>query len=341
MKFSPKECHKRIFDKIKPALHWNGDTPINEHREICRNKLINLLGLDNMEKCEPMVQIIKREKLNENEHIHFIVQVERDYFVNCHLLLPEGRQGKLPLCTCLEGHVSGAHLALGIEKFPYDETYISHDVDFCYQAVKHGFAGLAIEQRGFGENGGNPENGATNCSHIASEAILMGRTLIGERVWDIQRVIDAVLDSFSDIVTMDGSILMGESGGGTATYYTACLEERFELYVPIVALCTLKDSIMSIEHCLCNYIPGLAKYFDMGDLSVLIAPKKILIFSTTNDEWFPLNGAREAYCELERIYNAYGAEDNCKMLVCEGGHRFFANKGWQEMIKLLNMEGTK
>ena len=84
--------------------------------------------------------------------------------------------------------------------------------------------------------------------------------------------IDAVIESFGDIVTMKGSILMGESGGGTATYYTACIDDRFELYVPIVALCTYEESIMAISHCTCNYIPGIAKYFDMGDLAILIAP---------------------------------------------------------------------
>ena len=166
-------------------------------------------------------------------------------------------------------------------------------------------------------------------------ASLMGRTLIGERVWDVQRVLDAVLDEFSDAVSAEGSILMGESGGGTATYYTACLEDRFELFVPIVALCTFEDSIVSISHCACNYIPSIAKYFDMGDLGVLIAPKRLLIFSTTEDEWFPLNGAKKAFYELKRAYTAHGAENMCQMLIAEGGHRFFADKGWRAILDLL------
>lgn len=335
MSFSPLENHKRLFKNVKPLLHWDGVSPLDKHKEVCRKRLIELLGLDTMERCAPSTKIIKREELGENEHIHFTVQTERDYYVNCHLLLPKKRNGALPLCVCLQGHVSGAHLSLGIEKFPYDGVYISHDVDFAKQAVKRGFAGLAIEQRGFGENGGNPENGATNCAHIALNASLMGRTLIGERVWDVQRVLDAVLDEFSDAVSAEGSILMGESGGGTATYYTACLEDRFELFVPIVALCTFEDSIVSISHCACNYIPSIAKYFDMGDLGVLIAPKRLLIFSTTEDEWFPLNGAKKAFDELKRAYTAHGAENMCQMLIAEGGHRFFADKGWRAILDLL------
>ena len=336
MNFSPMEKHKKAFESIKPLLHWDGVVPLEKHREECKDRLIKLLGLDNLEKCDHNLQIIKRETIDQNEHIHFVVQTEKDYFANCHLLFPKGIQKALPLCVCLEGHVSGAHLALGIEKFPYDDIYISHDVDFCVQAVKRGFVGLVIEQRGFGENGGSLENGATDCAHSALSAILMGRTIIGERVWDVQRVVDAAIEAFSDILTMKGSILMGESGGGTVTYYTACLDDRFELYVPIVALCTYEDSILSISHCTCNYIPGITKYFDMGDLSVLIAPKKLLVFSTTKDKWFPLNGAKKAYIELERIYKALGIENKCKMLIMEGAHRFFADAAWDEMLKLIN-----
>lgn len=124
-------------------LHWDGIKPLTEHRMECKDRLIKLLGIDSMERCEHKLQIIKQETLNGNDHIHFVVQAEKDYFVNCHLLLPKNRHSVLPLCTCLEGHVSGAHLALGVEKFPYDDVYISHDVDFCAQAVKRGFAGLA------------------------------------------------------------------------------------------------------------------------------------------------------------------------------------------------------
>ena len=336
MNFLSTEKHKELLKNVVPALRWNGEEPLEKHREACEKKLKALLGIDTFEKCEDELQIIGEGEIGGNRHIHFVVQTEKDYFVNCHLLLPKDKTAEpLPLCVALEGHVSGAHVAIGAVKFPYDEVYISHDVDFCVQAVKRGFAGLAIEQRGFGQNGGNLENGATDCHHAAMGAILLGRTLIAERVWDVQRVLDAVLKHFGDIVTMNGSILMGESGGGTATYYTACLEHRFDLYVPIVALCTFKHSIIDISHCTCNYIPNIAKYFDMGDLAILIAPKRILVFSTTNDEWFPLVGAKEAYGELERIYKAFSAEDKCKMLIAEGGHRFFAEQAWERMLELL------
>ena len=45
----------------------------------------------------------------------------------------------------------------------------------------------------------------------------------------------------------------------------------------------------------------------------------------------------KAYKEIERIYKATGAENKCKMLIAEGGHRFFAEQGWSEMLKLIDL----
>ena len=282
------------------------------------------------------LRILKEDLVNGNRRIHFLVQTEVGFYVNCHLLLPSAApEGKLPLCACLQGHVSGAHITVGIDKFAHDKTYIEHECDFGVQAVKHGFAALAIEQRGFGENGGNTEEGWTQCQHPAMGALLMGRTLIGERVWDVQRVIDAVTTYFADVITMDGSLLLGESGGGTATYYTACFEDRFSAYMPIVALCNYYDSIMEISHCVCNYVPGIARYFDMGDLAVMTAPKKVVFVSVTEDEWFPLAGAKKAYARVEEIYRAAGAENHCAMVLGEGGHRFYAGLAWPVVLNML------
>ena len=333
---NPVELHKAQFKTLTPSMRWDEHTPLDQWKVSCREKLKSVLGLHTFSVCDPDLTLIGEDVIEGNRRIRFLVQTEVGYYVNCHLLLPLLPSDKrLPLCTCLQGHVSGAHLTVGIAKFDYDKTYIEHECDFGVQAVARGFAALAIEQRGFGENGGDTEHGWTQCHHAAVAANLMGRSLVGERVWDVMRVIDAVTEHFSDMITMDGSVLLGESGGGTATYYTACLEDRFSLYMPIVALCTFEDSIIDINHCVCNYVPGVAKYFDMGDMAVMTAPKKIVFVSATEDEWFPLDGAKKAFEQVKEIYRAAGAEDKCAMVVGEGPHRFFAGLAWPVVLKML------
>ena len=163
----------------------------------------------------------------------------------------------------------------------------------------------------------------------------MGRTLIGERVWDVMRVVDAIEAHFGDLITMEGSVLMGNSGGGTATYYTACLEHRFDGFMPSCAVCTYRDSIIAIHHCTCNYIPGIARYFDMGDLAVMIAPKKLVVVCGKDDDIFPLHGVKETFGIIEGLYAALDAPNNCALVIGHEGHRFYADAAWPVMTGLL------
>ena len=334
MNTQPHVHHVALAEALTPALRWNGETPIDAHRKACTEKLTALLGLDTFAPCDPIFEITYEGEHRGHRHIHFTLQTEEGYFTHCDLLLPKTQTGKLPLCATLQGHSKGAHISLGMPKYPGDENTISGgDRDFCIRAVAEGFAALAIEQRAFGQCGGTEQGPA--CIRPAMEALLMGRTLIGERVWDIMRVVDAIEAHFGDLITMKGSVLMGNSGGGTATYYTACLEHRFDGFMPSCAVCTYRDSIIAIHHCTCNYIPGIARSFDMGDLAVMIAPKKLVVVCGKDDDIFPLHGVRETFGIIETLYKASDAPDGCALVVGDGGHRFYADDAWPVMKGLL------
>ncbi|MGI6538986.1 MAG: acetylxylan esterase [Caldicoprobacterales bacterium] len=166
-------------------------------------------------------------------------------------------------------------------------------------------------------------------------ALLIGRTTIGERVWDIQRAID-VLDKYFPQVDMDKIICMGNSGGGTATFYAGCLEPRIKYVMPSCAVCTYKDSIAAMHHCSCNYVPHIRKYFEMGDLAGLIAPRVLVIVAGKEDKIFPINGVIESYELAQSLYKAAGADGRCKLVIGEGGHRFYADEAWPVMNEFVN-----
>ena len=334
MNTQPLTHHMAMAASIKPSLRWDGETPIDVHRAACTEALRDLLGMDTFTLCEPVFEITQEDTHRGHRHIHFTLQTEEGYFTHCDLLLPMEQKGKLPLCVCLQGHSKGAHISLGLPKYPGDEeTIAGGDRDFCIRAVAEGFAALAIEQRAFGVCGGTQHGPA--CERPAMTALLLGRTLIGERVWDVMRVLDAMETHFGDLITMEGSVLMGNSGGGTATYYTACLEHRFDGFMPSCALCTYRDSIVNIHHCICNYVPRIARYFDMGDLAVMIAPKKLVVVCGKDDNIFPLHGVRETFSIIGTLYEASDAPDGCALVVGEGGHRFYADDAWPVMKELL------
>ena len=110
--------------------------------------------------------------------------------------MPNGAVVPLPVVICLQGHSTGMHISLARAKFPGDENSINGgDRDFAIGAIKKGFCALTIEQRAMGECG-SAENGSPAC-HVSTMAnLLIGRTTIGERVWDIMRAIDVLKSIF-------------------------------------------------------------------------------------------------------------------------------------------------
>ena len=330
----PIELHHHIVSTITPSLRWDGETPIEPWRQKCRQQLWELLGMDEIVPCKPNLSIVCEDEIDGNRHIYFTLNTEEGYYTHCDLLLPKEQRERLSLCLCLQGHTRGSHISLGQTRYPdEDKSKFVKDNDFCLRAVKEGFAALAVEQRGFGRCGGAQIG--TNCTHPQMSGFLLGRTLIGERVWDVMRVVDAVEESFSHIITMEGSVIMGNSGGGTATYYAACLEDRFYGYMPSCALGTFKGHLTGMFNCTCNYVPRIAKYFDMGDLAIMIAPKKLVMVCAEVDKYYPREGMLETAALIKDIYKKIGAEDNCELVLCNDGHRFYADEAWPVMHRML------
>jgi hypothetical protein len=80
--------------------------------------------------------------------------------------------------------------------------------DYALQAVRRGYAALALEVRGFGERRDRrpaeareeryePDSIDPNvtCKHAAMVALLLGRTSLGEKILDLRRAIDALANS--------------------------------------------------------------------------------------------------------------------------------------------------
>jgi len=127
---------------------------------------------------------------------------------------------------------------------------------------------------------------------------------------------------------MEKIAIMGNSGGGTCSFYAACFDERIKIVMPSCSVCTYRDSIVAMHHCACNYIPNIARYFDMCDLSVLIAPRPFIIVAGQEDPIFPIEGVQKTFDVVKKIYKKANAEDNCKLVIGDGGHRFYANPSW-------------
>ncbi|MBQ7363062.1 MAG: acetylxylan esterase [Clostridia bacterium] len=322
----PDLCHEEAIKLIEPKLKFDASRDFDGYRAELRAKFLELLG-DMPEKVPANVRVEYTEDRGDFTEKRFIFDTEKYASVPCHLWIPKDGKEKHGVVICLQGHSSGMHISMGRALYDGDDVTISGgDRDFARQIVKEGYAALVLEQRAFGERRSDKMKDKTTCPHPSMVALLIGRTMVGERVWDVSRAIDA-LESFPEI-DAERVAVMGNSGGGTCSFYAACFDERIKIAMPSCAVCTYRDSIAAMYHCACNYIPNAAKYFDMGDLAALIAPRPLVMVCGREDKIFPLRGVMETYGIVEEIYKKAGAAENCKLVIGEGGHRFYADPSW-------------
>lgn len=327
--------HKYEFQNLKnnkPLLQFSENRDFSEWKQEVKDKLYELLGLP-LGVCDPKLDIEYEKQHDEYYEYRFTVETEPQYFVPCHLLVPDGKKVKYPLTICLSGHGGGMHLALGQPKNDEDKEVLAEwpHRAMGLRSIKEGRAALIIEARNFGE--ASLKGYGTSCTEAAKIAILMGRTVIGERVWDAMRILDAVGDNF-DSVDMTDIVCTGNSGGGTATYYFSALDERITVAMPSCSICTYEDSIAAMSHCMCNHIPSIRKYFEMADLAGLIAPRKLIIAAGELDKIFPIEATKRNFENIKRIYKSVDAEDNCALVIGNKGHLNYANLLWEKLYKM-------
>lgn len=241
-----------------------------------------------------------------------------DVAVPMYLLIPKAEPPYRPVIA-FHGHGMGVNLILGNYDTVSDPDALrANDENFAQQLAEDGYLVCAIEQQGFGERITDLADG-NSCRHIAFNYLLHNRTLLGERVWEGMLAITYLLGR-EDILSNELACV-GLSGGGTTAMFLSAIDERIRKAVIMGYFCTMQKSILGIHHCECNYVPDLLTLGEHGDIGGLIAPRPVQIISGENDPIFPIEGVREQYTILERIYQVFHAEDKCQLSIHDGEHR--------------------
>ena len=338
-RFSPSEYHRHLMAETTPSLSYEGGE-FRKWQQKLRRKLRELVGA--MPKEQGPLEVIslwrRPHPLGEIEKIVFASEPHCD--VPAYVGIPKGAKPPFTFMVCLQGHSTGMHVSIAVQREDETRPYASEgDRDFALGCMSRGIAALCIEQRSFGERRQQKQKQISShgCHDATMQALMLGRTLIGERVYDVDRGID-YLAARGD-VDMKRIGVMGNSGGGTISLFGAALLPRLAAAMPSCYFCTFKDSIMSIHHCADNYMPGLLQYAEMADVMGLFAPKPVVLVAGKEDTIFPIAGVRKGFRQLKRIYRAAGAENHCHLVVGAEGHRFYAEKAWPVMLKELKRLG--
>ena len=332
---SPSEYHRSLMDRTPQALAYGGGDVRSWQRKL-RRKVHALLGGFPGERVPLRVRRLWRveHELGSIEKIAFRSEPRCDALA--YVCLPREWREPRAWMICLQGHTTGMHWSIGVERD--DETKameVPGDRDFGLQCMARGVGALCIEQRSFGGRRELKQEhiAAHGCHDATMQALLLGKTLIGERVYDVDRGIDYL--ATRDDVDMRRIGVMGNSGGGTISLFSAALLARIAFAMPSCYFCTFRDSVMSVYHCMDNYVPGLLKYAEMADVLGLFAPKPTVIVAGKDDMIFPIRGVRRAFRQLKRIYTDLGAEGRCHLVVGNEGHRFYAEEAWPPALNEL------
>ena len=334
-------CHDKLTRDTKPKLTYSDKRDFLSWKSEVKEKLIELLGLDVIAEnaCPLQMEIIEEEQKGGYKQIRFEFESEQGAVVPCYLLIPDTGKEKYPVAIVLQGH-NQQGFASSVGNAYCHET-LDYDTGrgmFAVQAVQNGYIALAIEQRGMGERSAQndlkrrvsltPRGG---CYYEATTALMLGRTIIGERCWDISRAID-LLVNFKQC-DVDNIVITGNSGGGTASFCAACVDERISVCVPSCSFCPYPESVLKFYHCSCNYIPQAFRYFDMQDLACLIAPRKLIIVAGKYDTAFLINGVKRGYETVKKIYEKAGVKHNCCLVETDKGHFWCEDIVWDSINK--------
>ena len=259
-----------------------------------------------------------------------VFQSREGCWVFAYLLKPKAVQAPLPVVICLAGHGRGVDDLVGIDPQGGERTVkVGYQYDYAVQVVEHGMAALAIEMLGFGcrrdPAARKAGPGQSSCQPAAGAALLLGETMAAWRTWDVMRSCDFIATRKDLDAKRIGC--MGISGGGTVTLYAAALDERIRAAFMSCSLCMFRDCILSLPHCIDNYVPGILNWVEMGDVAGLIAPRPFFVESGEKDPIFPLAGSREAFNAVHRVYEIFGSPELCKREEFPAEHEFHGAGG--------------
>lgn len=294
-----------------------------------RVKLIELLGgFPTRTALSP--QTLEVRQLPTYRREKFVFESRPGVSVLAYLLTPSAGTTPYATVVCIPGHGRGVDDIVGIDEHGNDRTERQgYQYDFALQAVEHGMAAVAIEPMGFGYRRDplTSQKGptASACQPAAGAALLLGQTILGWRVWDVMRTIDWIQTRSELDAKRIGC--MGISGGGTCTQFASALDARIKAAFVSGYLNTFRDSIMSLSHCIDNYVPGILNWAENYDVASLIAPRYFFSEGGDQDPIFPLHATRAAFAKVKHAYGVFGVPARAQQQIFSGEHVFHGEQG--------------
>ncbi|HET8550069.1 MAG TPA: acetylxylan esterase, partial [Bryobacteraceae bacterium] len=229
-----------------------------------------------------------------------------EFYVTGNLYVPKQRTGRVPAIVYVCGHSYSPH---------GDKTqYQRHGISF----AKNGYVAFILDSIQIAE---------TFAMHHGVETQEMfdwysrGYTPAGPEVWNAMRAID-YLESRPE-VDKDRIGMTGRSGGAAMSWFTAAVDPRVKVVVPVMGISTyaanLRENTQRL-HCDCMF-PINSHAHDMLHQGALIAPRPLLMAHGSRDRLFPVAGYEEFEQRVGALYRSYGATGAFGNIVVDTDHK--------------------
>ncbi len=334
---------QRIYAKDVRQLAYGEDYVggFDRWQQDARKALRVRLGLEKIVASvgdhRPTVHLGEPEDLGKYIRRKGVMETEPDVHIPFWLLKPKGK-GPFPLGLFPHGHDSRGHdTTAGVyADDAHRKKSLAEDRDVAVQAAKLGFVAIAPAVRGLAVDGVpdlNARHGNRPCRSQLMHCLVAGRTAIGERVWDMQRLTDWA----TTLPEVDAKhiLMMGNSGGGMVTLFSAACDQRIGIAVPSCSFAPTVSDDGYLFHCDCNMVPGILDIGGLPGVAGLIAPRYLLAVNGRQDKLFTEKVIEDGAATVETVYTAAGCPDRFEHHWGQAGHRFYANLMWPFVMEAV------
>ena len=119
------------------------------------------------------------------------------------------------------------------------------------------------------------------------------------------------------------------------TFFSTCLDTRIKACVVSGYYSTFQGSVLAMNHCACNFVPGLHAFGEMYDLVGLIAPRPMLVEAATYDNIFPLAGVKQSVVRARKVYDVFKARGRFETDYFEGRHQISGARAYDFLGEYL------
>lgn len=287
-------------------------------QETARTTLFTLLQIDDLALArsldsagagaQPLAarEVERREESGYTLHV-IEIDARPDRPIRVNVGIPDTQTTlKRPAVICIHGHG-------GDRDVVYRDATVYHA--FAAHLTRHGFVTLSAD---VGQH------------HLQDQQ----RTLMGERLWDLIRVVDYATTHPQVDAQRIGCA--GLSLGGEMAMWLGAMDLRIRATVSSGFLTTMEN--MREGHCMCWDFPGLQRRYDFADIYGLISPRPLQCQNGELERLpggFPVDLAQQVMAEIRAVYRVCGAEDAVELDVHPGGHVFHIPTAEQFLEKHL------